>query len=510
MPIPAAARDVDAPGLRFPPSFVWGVATSSYQIEGAVDADGRGDSIWDAFSRRPGAVARGESGDPACDHYHRWPQDVELLDQLGVDAYRLSIAWPRIQPEGRGPVNRKGIDFYRRVLSAVRDRGISPFVTMYHWDLPQALEETGGWRSRDTALRFADYAVALHDELGDLVENWITLNEPYVSSIVGYGQGRHAPGAREGHGALAAAHHLLLGHGLAVTALRDQARPDDRLGITLNRSPVVGVTDTAADIAAAARLDCVLNHQFSDPVLGAGYPAELTEIYAGVSDFSFRHDSDLATIAAPLDFLGLNYYYRIHVSDAPYAEPDPAARNADDLGSDRTHRPAEARRSGLNWPIEPAGLREVLTGLRDRHATLPPIYLTENGCAYPDPAAKGVPPEHTDEPTESAATASPASTTGVAGNDAPDDAERIDFLAEHLAVLREAIAAGIDVRGYFLWSLLDNFEWALGYGPRFGIVRVDYDTQQRTPRASFHWYRELLRAQRSGADTEVAESDPTG
>ncbi|ASO19871.1 beta-glucosidase [Actinoalloteichus hoggarensis] len=487
MPTPAPARQPD-PALRFPPSFVWGVATSSYQIEGAVDEDGRGDSIWDVFSRRPGAVTRGESGDPACDHYHRWPQDVALLDDLGVDAYRLSIAWPRIQPTGRGPANRAGIEFYRRLLGGVRERGISPFVTMYHWDLPQALEETGGWRTRETALRFADYAALLHDELGDLVENWITLNEPYPSSMAGYAQGRHAPGASEGDGALAAAYHLLLGHGLTVAALRAQARPGDRLGITLNRSPVVPVSDSPADAAAAARLDCVLNHQFSDPVLGAGHPPELTEIFAGVSDFSFRRAEDLALIGAPLDFLGLNYYYRIHVSDAPHDEPEPAARTADDLGSDRTHRPAGVRRTGLGWPVEPAGLREVLTGLRARHGTLPPIYLTENGCAYPDPE-------------ESAA----ASTAGAgdaesARTAAPQDVERIDFLAEHLAVLRDVMAEGIDVRGYFLWSLLDNFEWAHGYGPRFGIVRVDYETQERTPRASFHWYKALLAAQQDSAD----------
>ncbi|APU14422.1 MULTISPECIES: glycoside hydrolase family 1 protein [Actinoalloteichus] len=493
MPTPAAARHPD-PALRFPPSFVWGVATSSYQIEGAVDEDGRGDSIWDAFSRRPGAVAGGESGSPACDHYHRWPQDVELLADLGVDAYRLSIAWPRIQPDGRGPANRAGIDFYRRLLGGVRERGIAPFVTMYHWDLPQALEETGGWRERETALRFADYAVLLHDELGDLVENWITLNEPYPSSIAGYAQGRHAPGATEGHGALAAAYHLLLGHGLAVTALRAQARPGDRLGITLNRSPVVPVSDSPADAAAAARLDCVLNHQFSDPVLGAGHPPELTEIFAGVSDFSFRREEDLAAIGTPLDFLGLNYYYRIHVSDAPHTEPDPAARTADDLGLDRTHRPAGVRRTGLTWPVEPAGLREVLTGLRARHGTLPPIYLTENGCAYPDPAEA----ENTAEAQTPAG--GRAATDPAAPTTAPQDLERIDFLAEHLAVLQAVMAEGIDVRGYFLWSLLDNFEWALGYGPRFGIVRVDYQTQERTPRASFHWYRALLAAQEHSVD----------
>ncbi|MEU3166307.1 GH1 family beta-glucosidase [Streptosporangium sp. NPDC006930] len=442
----------------FPAGFVWGTATAAYQIEGAVDADGRGPSIWDTFCRVPGAVARGESGEHACDHYHRWQEDVELMDRLGAGAYRFSLAWPRIVPDGDGRVNRRGLDFYRRLADALCERGIEPYVTLYHWDLPQALEDRGGWRDRDTAERFADYAEVAHEALGDTVSHWITLNEPYCSSIVGYAEGRHAPGAREGHGALAAAHHLLLGHGLATARLRARAREGDQVGITLNMSPTVPATGSAADADAARKMDLLVNRQFTDPLLLGAYASDMEETFGALSDFSFRREGDLEVIGAPLDFLGVNYYYRIHAASAPYEQTDPALRSAFDLGV-RGVTPDGARTSGLGWPVEPQGLHQTLLGLTRRYPALPPIFITENG--YGDDGTL-------------------------------DDAGRVDFLRDHLAAIRAAMTDGVDVRGYFCWSLLDNFEWARGYAARFGLVHVDYETQARTEKASFHWLREFI------------------
>jgi beta-glucosidase len=447
----------------FPSGFRWGVATSSYQIEGGVNDDGRGRSIWDAFCEVPGAVAGGDTGAVACDHYHRWPQDVELLRELGVDAYRFSVAWPRVQPTGAGRVEQRGLDFYRRLCEALLERDIEPFLTLYHWDLPQALEERGGWRSRDTALRFAEYAQVVHDALGDIVTKWTTFNEPYVSSIVGYGEGRHAPGAREGHGALAAAHHLMLAHGLAVRTMRGVE--GHQFGIVLNQSPSIPVSTSEQDVAAARRHDLLLRRQFTEPLFGGRYPTDYEEVFAGVTDLSFRHDGDLEVIGVPLDYVGINYYYRQHVADAPHRDPDPATRTANDIGIDTTRLP-DVPRTAMNWPVEPNGLTETLVGLRHRYPDLPPVYITENGCVYPD-------------------------SPGLA------DQERIDYLRDHMAAAREAMAAGVDLRGYFVWSFLDNFEWAHGYKHRFGLVHVDYRTQVRTPRGSFHWYRELIARQRA-------------
>ena len=442
--------------------FTWGVATSAYQIEGAVDADGRGPSIWDTFSHTPGRVVKGETGDVACDHYHRYAEDLDLLAQLGVDAYRFSIAWPRIQPTGAGQVEQRGLDFYRRLLDGLRERGITPFVTLYHWDLPQALEDAGGWRERDTAHRFADYAAILAEAFAGYEPWWITLNEPYCSAITSYAEGRHAPGAREGHGALAAAHHLMVGHGLAVQRLR--AASPAPVGITLNMSPAVPASDSASDTAAARRQDLLVNRLFTEPVLGGRYPADTQEVWGGLTDFSFRRDDDLALIAAPLDFLGVNYYYRVHVRDTGVA----AGPTAYDIGV-ASATPSTVETTGLGWPIEPAGLRATLTGLRSRFPELPPIYVTENGCAYPDE---------------------------VGPTGAVDDPARIAFVEQHLAAIEEARADGVDVRGYFYWSLLDNFEWARGYDPRFGLVHVDYTTQKRTPKASFAWFADHIRQPR--------------
>ncbi|QFZ21660.1 GH1 family beta-glucosidase [Saccharothrix syringae] len=448
----------------FPEGFRWGVATSSYQIEGAVDADGRGPSIWDAFGAVPGAVAGGDTGAVACDHYHRMPEDVALLGELGVDAYRFSVAWPRVLPTGEGRVEQRGLDFYRRLCEELLGRGIEPFLTLYHWDLPQALEERGGWRVRDTALRFVDYALVVQEALGDLVSKWTTFNEPYVSSIVGYGEGRHAPGAREGHGSLAAAHHLLVAHGLAVREMRSR-RPDHQFGIVLNQSPSVPVTSSPADVAAARRHDLLLRRQFTDPLFATRYPEDYAETFAGVTDASFRLEGDLGVISQPLDYVGINYYYRQHVADAPHRDPDPATRTSIDIGIDTSRLP-DVPRTAMGWPVEPEGLTETLVGLKERYPDLPPVYVTENGCVYPDRPGF-------------------------------DDHERVEFVSRHLAAARDAMEAGVDLRGYFVWSFLDNFEWAHGYKPRFGLVHVDYETLVRTPRASFHWYRDLVAGQRT-------------
>jgi beta-glucosidase len=440
---------------------VWGVATSSYQIEGAVDEDGRGPSIWDTFSHTPGRVEGGANGDTACDHYHRWPEDLELMSGLGVGAYRFSVAWPRVQPDGSGRVEPRGLDFYRRLAGGLRERGITPFVTLYHWDLPQALEDRGGWRSRDNAYRFADYAAIVADALADLSPYWITLNEPYCSSINGYAEGRHAPGAREGHGALAAAHHLLLGHGLATEALR-QRGGGSGVGITLNLSPAVPVSDSPEDVAAAARQDLLVNRLFTEPVLRGEYPADAREVWRDLTDFSFLRDGDLATIHQPLDFLGVNYYHRDHVAARATTGP----RTAFDIGVVHTP-PVGAEFTEMGWAVEPDGMHATLTGLRGRFGDLPPVYITENGAAFPDEL-------------------------GPEGEVA--DPRRIAYVEAHLDAVARAVADGVDVRGYFYWSLMDNFEWARGYAPRFGLVYVDYATQARIPKASYHWLKAVIAA----------------
>lgn len=455
-----------------PPGFLWGTATAAYQIEGAVQADGRGPSIWDTFCRVPGAIADGTNADVACDHYHRLDEDLDLMARLGADAYRFSIAWPRIQPTGRGLVEPRGLDFYQRLVDGLLERGIRPFVTLYHWDLPQGLEDLGGWRERSTAGYFAEYAAIVVRALGDRVADWITLNEPYCSSMVGYAEGRHAPGTTEGHGALAAAHHLLLGHGMAVAAVRANAPAPARIGLTLNMSPAVPVSDAPTDLAAAARQDLLVNRQFTEPVLAGTYPQEMTEIYSAITDFGFRHDGDLETISVPLDFLGVNYYYRIHVGDAPFTEPEPSRRTAMDIGVKVTY-PESVPRTDLGWPIEPEGLTATLTGLRTRYPALPPVYVTENGRAE---VSEGF----------------------------VSDPERIEFIADHVEAIERAVAAGVDVRGYFIWSLMDNFEWARGLGPRFGLVHIDYPTGARTPKSSFHWLRSALAGRDGTTRSKIA------
>jgi len=466
MPETAAARPAVP---EFPPGFVFGVSTASYQIEGAVHEDGRGPSIWDTFSHTPGKVAGGDTGDVACDHYHRHAEDVALMADLGVDSYRFSVAWPRVQPDGRGPANQRGLDFYRRLVDELLAAGIAPCLTLYHWDLPQALQDAGGWRVRDTAERFAEYAEIVFGALGDRVPMWITLNEPYCSSIVGYAEGRHAPGAEEGEGALAAAHHLLLGHGRAVAALRAAGASAARLGITLNPSPMHPATDSPEDRAAADRAWVLNTGLFTEPVLAGRYPEAAREIWGGCTDFAFVRDGDLAVTSAPLDFLGVNYYFREHWRHGPYRVADPAARTATDIGAVKVRPEGVTDYTEMGWPVEPDGLTEVLTDLARRYPGLPPVYVTENGRACPDaPGPDGV----------------------------VEDTQRITYVADHLAALRAAMDAGVDVRGYYIWSLMDNFEWAEGYAKRFGLVHVDYPTGRRTPKAAYHWLAAQLASRR--------------
>ncbi|MDX3452177.1 GH1 family beta-glucosidase [Streptomyces sp. ME02-8801-2C] len=450
-----------------PPAFRFGAATAAYQIEGAHDEDGRGPSIWDTFSHTPGRTLDGATGDTAADHYHRYREDIALLRELGVHDYRFSISWSRLLPEGTGAVNAKGLDFYDRLLDELLTAGIAPAVTLYHWDLPQALEDRGGWRVRETAEAFAAYAALVAERYGDRVRRWITLNEPYCSAFVGHAEGRHAPGTREGRGALAAAHHLLVGHGLAVRALR--AAGDQEVGITLNLDRVHAASDRSDDLAARRRAETLHNDVWAEPLFAGRYPAHEAETWAGLADGPWRQPGDLAVIGVPLDFVGLNYYRPICVTAAPHREPDPEQRTAVDIGVAETD-PYGTRHTTMGWPVVPSAFTELLAQLHDRYPRLPPIWITENGSAEADTVT---PDGHV------------------------HDGDRTRYLADHLQAVADAIAAGVDVRGYYVWSLLDNFEWARGYDQRFGLIRVDYDTQTRTPKDSYHWYRNLITAHRA-------------
>ena len=450
------------PMPAFPAGFDWGVATAAYQIEGAVAEDGRGDSIWDTFCRRPGVIRDGHTGDVACDHYHRWAQDVALMADLGITAYRFSIAWPRVQPGGKGPASEAGLDFYDRLTDALLAAGITPVPTLYHWDLPQPLEDEGGWLSRDTASRFADYASLAAGRLADRIGRWITLNEPFVVTAFGYALGIHAPGKTLMTGALPTAHYQLLGHGLATAALR--AAGARQVMITNNYAPAWAASDSAADVAAAEAYDVLQNRLFTDPVLLGRYP-DLGAFGVGTGGLDCVQDGDLAAISAPVDGLGVNYYNPTRLSALPGSplpfqmEPIPGY-------------PLTA----FGWPVIPAGLTELLTSLRDRYgAALPPVYITENGCSVADE---------------------------VAQDGTVDDQARIDYLDGHLRAVHDAIGAGVDVRGYFEWTFTDNFEWSEGYHQRFGLVFTDFETQRRIPKASFAWYRDLIAAQRQAAAQE--------
>jgi beta-glucosidase len=431
----------------FADGFVWGAATSAYQIEGAVAEDGRGESIWDRFCRVPGKVLAGDTGDVACDFYHRYPEDIALMRELGIDAFRFSVAWPRVLPEGRGRVNARGLDFYDRLVDALLAAGIRPFVNLYHWDLPQALEDAGGWPERATAEAFAEYAEIVGRRLGDRVRDWMTHNEPYCTAWLGYGLGVFAPGRESTRDALAAAHHVLLSHGWAVEALRRSA-PGCEVGIVLDSWPVHPERDTPEDAAAVRIVDGERNRWFFDPVLRGSYPEDVLERFADAAPPVLP--GDLEAIAVPLDFVGVNNYSRNVVRAGPDGVPEilPPAGAVTDMG----------------WEVHPAALGEVLLRLH-REYGVPALYVTENGAAFADARAHD---------------------GGV------HDAERIAYLSGYLGAVADAIAAGAPVRGYFVWSLLDNFEWAFGYAKRFGIVYVDFPTLERVPKDSFAWYRAAI------------------
>jgi beta-glucosidase len=444
--------------LNFPARFLWGTATASYQIEGAVDKDGRGPSIWDTFCHTPGKIFHDDTGDIACDHYDRWEQDVALMAELGLNAYRLSVAWPRVQPDGAGPYNQLGIDFYRRLLDSLLEHGIAPAVTLYHWDLPQALEDKGGWAVRETAERFSDYAHHLVEALGDRARLWITLNEPWVSAHVGYGFGEHAPGRSDLGTALRAAHHLLLGHGLAVQALRPVISPGSELGLTLNLYPSYPATNSAADVDAAKRVDGYANRWFLDPVLKGTYPQDMVELFMPISGDDHIQSGDLEIINAPVDFLGVNYY-ACHTVAAAGSGPVPSGRPYPDvLGAVERTAPGTAV-TGRGWPVQPEGLGDLLVHLSKEYGPLI-LYVTENGAAYPD----YVDPEGQVK-----------------------DPERVEYIQGHLEAAHRAIAQGADLRGYFCWTLMDNFEWAAGYSQRFGLVWLNFQDQARIPKTSAKW-----------------------
>ena len=461
------ATDVSgaARGRRFPDGFLWGVATAAYQVEGAAREGGRGLSIWDTFSHTPGKVRHGDTGDIACDAYHRLGSDLELLSDLGVRAYRFSVAWPRIQPAGRGPVNTEGLDHYRRLVDGLTDRGIEPVVTLYHWDLPQPLEDAGGWPRRETAERFAEYAGILAQALGDSVTRWITINEPWVVAQLGYRLGTHAPGRADPGAAAAATHHLLLGHGLAVSALRAGLPADRQVGITLNLTVVRPASDAAK--AAAEKLEAEQNRLFLDPVIGGAYPAGLVRDLLVPAPELVR-DGDLATISAPVDFLGVNYYAPATVGLR--GEDEELRRGEERIdghpGVVSITPTDRAARTAMGWQIDAGGLHELLVLLHVRAPRLP-LYITENGMAAED----YVDPEGS-----------------------VDDDERIEYLRDHLDAAARAIEGGVDLRGYFCWSFLDNFEWAEGYQKRFGLVFVDFGTQRRIPKASAAFYSRVIRA----------------
>ncbi|MGC5050211.1 GH1 family beta-glucosidase [Micromonospora sp. DT48] len=448
--------------LRFPDNFLWGAATAAYQIEGAARDDGRGESIWDTFSRTPGKVYAGHTGDVACDHYHRYADDVALMADLGLQAYRFSVSWPRIQPDGTGPVNPRGLDFYDRLTDELLRRGIDPIITLYHWDLPQTLQDRGGWVSRETAEHFATYASAVYARLGDRIGTWTTLNEPWCSAYLGYGNGVHAPGVQDPGAAFAAVHHLLLAHGLAAQALR--AGGAGRVGVTLNPADVRPADpNSAADAAAVRLVDGLHNRIFLDPLLVGGYPDDVREHVARIVDPVFVQDGDEKIIAAPIDLLGINYYAPTYVAGRPDGAGGGAYPGTE--GAVEFLAPVGPL-TDMGWMIEPAGLTRLLERIATDYPAVP-LLITENGAAFPDKAATDV-------------------TSPI------QDTDRIAYLDGHLRAAHEAIARGVDLRGYLVWSLLDNFEWAEGYRKRFGIVHVDYLTQRRTPKSSARWYQEVI------------------
>jgi beta-glucosidase len=455
----------------FPEGFLWGAATAAYQIEGAVAEGGRGPSIWDTFSHTPGRTFNGDNGDVACQHYKFIDEDLDLMKQLGLRAYRFSIAWPRLQPDGKGPANQAGIDFYRRLVAGVRERGMVPVATLYHWDLPQALEDVGGWTVRDITDRFAEYTQIAADALADEVGMWITLNEPWCSAWLGYGIGMHAPGRADLALGTAATHHLLLAHAKATEVLRQATKAP--VGITLNLAPKIPASESELDVAAARREDGALNRLYLDPLFKGEYPADVVEFAAANgAAFDAVEPGDLAAISQPLDFLGINYYFSSVVADEARLQQAreagywvPPRSQFHGFGSVSVGRP-ELERTAANWEVDPQGLTDLLVRLRDEYTKIP-LYVTENGTAQHD---------------------------YVGPDGAVHDAARARYLEQHLKAAKDALDRGVDLRGYFVWSLLDNFEWASGYSMRFGLVWVDYPTGRRLPKDSYTWYRKVIEA----------------
>jgi beta-glucosidase len=445
-PDPASAEE-----LTFSHDFMWGASTSSYQIEGAADADGRGKSIWDIFSHTPGRVEGDDTGDVACDHYHRWREDIELVARANFSAYRFSTSWPRIMPAGAGTIEPRGLDFYDRLVDGLLARGITPFLCLYHWDLPQALQDTGGWLNRDIAHKFADYAAVVARRLGTRVKLWATFNEPNIHALFGHGVGSHAPGLKGLPNMLAAMHHQNLAHGRAVQALRAESG-DLQIGTIVSLQPARPSSASDLDRNATMRFDAMWNGACLDPLLQGAYPAPVAADFAPLIA-----DGDLAAIHRPLDFLGVNYYAPMYVADAPGSL----------FGAWFGAVPPGTPFTAMGWPVDAAGLAEELISLSQRYGR-PEIYVTENGACYDDT---------------------------VAADGVVHDGERLAFIRDHLAAAGRAVAAGVKLRGYFVWSLLDNFEWASGYSRRFGIIRVDFADQRRTPKASYQWLAEFIKGQ---------------
>ena len=438
--------------LRFPRGFVWGAATAAYQVEGAWNEDGKGESIWDRFCHQRGHVADGSTGDVACDHYHRFREDVALMRTLGLKAYRFSVSWPRVMPQGTGVINSRGLDFYSRLVDELLRAGIVPFVTLYHWDLPAALQDRGGWPNRELADCFGDYAQVVLDHLGDRVNRWITLNEPFVSAQLGYGNGVHAPGIANLGQALAAAHTLLLAHGRAVEVFRHCNRPG-QIGIALNLGDHQAATGSPEDCAAARLVEEFMDSWFLDPVILGYYPSYLSERWAGHLPAMLAND--MASISRPIDFLGINYYTRTLARHDPTTSELRIPQGV----------PPGAAKTAMGWEVYPAGLYNVLARLRDRYGN-PPVYITENGAAYHDALNE----------------------EGRIG-----DYSRIAYLSQHVVACHQAMKDRVRLQGYFVWSLLDNFEWAAGYQRRFGLAHVDYATQARTVKDSGRWYAQVIR-----------------
>jgi beta-glucosidase len=437
--------------LDFPRDFVLGAATASYQIEGAWDEDGKGESIWDRFSHTPGKVENGDTGDIACDHYHRWRGDIDLMKELEFQTYRFSVAWPRIQPTGRGKINRNGIDFYSRLVDGLLQAGIKPFLTLYHWDLPQALQDKGGWPARIVVDAFIDYADIISRALGDRVKNWITINEPWVSAFIGYREGQHAPGHFDQEEAIAASHHLLVAHGKAMQVIRGNC-PDASVGIALNLTPQEPASPSVADRKEATFMDGYINRWFLDPLVGRGYPQDIINSFGNTMEFV--HPGDLEIISSPLDFVGVNYYTRNIARAGTVKETENAPR--------RVFRGDEI--TEMDWEVYPEGIYTILGRLHFDYA-FPAIYITENGAAFQDEI-------------------------NLEGR--VEDPARQSYIRCHLEMVNKAIQAGVPVKGYFVWSFLDNFEWGFGYSKRFGIVHVDFQTQKRIPKASALWYKKVI------------------